>query len=87
MRTDTPYITKVYMYVCSTYFWCGTHMLVWVIIFFAFSVLFPVLGTWYFPGTPTKRPTVVQHVGERRGGTRERGERGDEEGERDEESE
>jgi len=27
----------------SIYFWCGTHMLVWVIICFAFSVLFPVL--------------------------------------------
>jgi len=27
---------------------------------------------WYFPGTPAKRPTVVQHVGQRRGGTREK---------------
>ena len=27
----------------SIYLWCGTHMLVWVIICIAFSVLFPVL--------------------------------------------
>ena len=42
MHTDTTYMHSV----CdrySTYFWCGTHMLVWVIVCFAFSVLLPVL--------------------------------------------
>jgi len=31
--------------------------------------------TWCFPGTPAKSPAVVQHVGEKRGDARERGEK------------
>ena len=44
IHTDTRYIHSVRMYdTYNTYFWCGTHMLVWFIICFAFSVLFTVL--------------------------------------------
>ena len=57
----------------STYFWCGTHMLVWVIICFAFSVLLPLI----FPiclqasSCPTPKSAPALHIPKTgfRGGT------------------
>ena len=60
----------------STYFWCGTHMLVWVIIRFAFSVLFAVLIRVLVLGTsPVPQPNDPlwsSMWGEKRGNERER---------------
>ena len=53
VHTHKTYDTYTY----SIYFWCGTHMLVWVIICFAFSVLFPVLTLVLTLGTsPVLQP-------------------------------
>ena len=80
---------------CGAYLWWGAHMRVWVIIWFAFSVLIPVLVRLLVLGTyPVLQPNDqlwssmwVREKGGRERKRRERDEERKRERERDEESE